>query len=323
MEDFGDLDSILDDALDEFDRDEKTQQTQQPPPVSAEASDEYAQFKTFMDKLAPALAGGASEETLNSLMAEMTKVKVESEESSPVVFHTTDTSITTSASSSSSSTTPATPTTTVIPITEEKESKTTESKAVGFTSGVEQAVKELSTPSSKPSSTAEDPMADLLKGLPPDANLEEMLKNVLANFDSDESAPELDKMMESIVGEMFSKENLEGPLKEIIAKYPPYMEKNKAKLTGTELTNCQNQYSCFVRMAALLDAGAPHAQLTDLLNEMQNYGQVPEEITGPTGNPFGGGGPNPFAGGMPPGMPPLTSEEQEAMKKMANECPTM
>jgi len=167
---------------------------------------------------------------------------------------------------------------------------------------------------------ATDPMAEMMKGLPADAGLEDMLKNVLASFGSEEGAPELDKMMESIVGEMFSKENLEGPLKEIVAKYPPWLEKNKSKLSATELKNYQNQLDCFHRMLASLESGKPSAHMTDLLNEMQNYGQPPEEITGAAGNPFAG--PNPFAGG-PAGLPPLTPEEQEAMKKMANECPTM
>jgi peroxin-19 len=315
-----DLDSLLDNALDEFDREEKTQAAQQLPSTASQAElpDEYAQFKSFMEKLAPALAEGVSDEALNGLMAEaMSKVRLEEESSPAVVMHTADTTPTPTTTTSPPTDIAAATVATATATTTEGESEAKTSEPKGFNSGVEQAVKELSVASVK--KTATDPMAEMMKGLPADAGLEDMLKNVLASFGSEEGAPELDKMMESIVGEMFSKENLEGPLKEIVAKYPPWLEKNKSKLSATDLKNYQNQLDCFHRMLASLETGKPSAHMTDLLNEMQNYGQPPEEITGAAGNPFAG--PNPFAGG--PGLPPLTPEEQEAMKKMANECPTM
>jgi peroxin-19 len=309
-----DLDSLLDSALDEFDRDEKTQAVEtvsSSTPSQREGDnqlDEYAQFKNFMEKLGPAMAEGASDETLNGLMADaMARARIDAEDPPPVVMHLSSTTTTT--------VTAAAPATTAVASVASPEAKTP-SEAKGLNSGVEQALKELAAPSKLP---AGDPMAELMKGLPADAGLEDMLKNVLASFGSEEGAPELDKMMESIVGEMFSKENMEGPLKEIIAKYPPWMEKNKSKLSVADSKNYQNQYDCFLRMLSSLEAGQPSTHMTELLNEMQNYGQPPEEITGPAGNPFTG--PNPFAGG--PGGPQLTAEEQEAMKKMANECPTM
>jgi hypothetical protein len=79
---------------------------------------------------------------------------------------------------------------------------------------------------------------------------------------------------------------------------------------------------------------AQQEKIMTLMTEMQDYGDCPPEIVGdlmsgpagaedPMAAMFGGGaGAGGGMPGMPPGMPALTPEEDEAMKKMANDCPT-
>ena len=112
----------------------------------------------------------------------------------------------------------------------------------------------------------------------------------------------MQKMMDDMLQHLLSKDVLYEPMKEIAAKYPPWIKRNSRKIPDDELVRYEAQ---LVKVRAIIaayeDDATTFADIVALLQEMQAFGMPPDEImkemANKNGMPLGANGlPNMFAG---------------------------
>ncbi|KAK4877800.1 hypothetical protein RN001_010306 [Aquatica leii] len=137
-------------------------------------------------------------------------------------------------------------------------------------------------------------IADALRGLAEDAeNLqnpfsESDIRNMFAQSDGDQNAfvPFMQGMMQSLL----SKDVLYPSLKEILAKYPAWLEANGASLTDEERTKYEKQQQVMNQVCEQLEKESDTNTLEEkqrqfetvlsLMQRLQDYGQPPTELVG-------------------------------------------
>lgn len=157
--------------------------------------------------------------------------------------------------------------------------------------------------------------------------------------DDKKDSGEIDKFVETIMGQMLSKDYLYQPIKELADKYPAYLASNREKLAEAELTNYEKQHACIQKIVVTLEAeGNNQTQIMSLMSEMQSYGSPPAELVEgflpPGFNPsqpmpgFGPGGPFASLAGLNNNvgqqqantsggeMPAMNAQEEEMMKRI-------
>jgi peroxin-19 len=103
---------------------------------------------------------------------------------------------------------------------------------------------------------------------------------------------------------MVSKDVLYEPMREIAARYPPWLAANRASLLPAELADYEAQLEYVQQIvAAYEEAPGDAPQLMALLQGMQARGQPPAEIVDALAPRLGGGGAG-GGGGLPGGLPP-------------------
>ncbi|KJA18282.1 hypothetical protein HYPSUDRAFT_45460 [Hypholoma sublateritium FD-334 SS-4] len=102
----------------------------------------------------------------------------------------------------------------------------------------------------------------------------------------DEDA-ELAGFLETMMGQLMSKEVLYEPLKELADGFPTYLEKPPAPLSTEDRTRYENQFACVKKVIAIFEASTYDdanaecsKQVVDLMGEMQSYGTPPTELMG-------------------------------------------
>lgn len=254
-------------------------------------------------------------------------------------------SVSSSAASSTQQTAsaPSTQQTTSAPSTQQT-SSTPNAAPKSVQSSIDEALKGIAE-SQKDIGNNDDQFANLFgEG---GQGMEEMFQKLMGGLDGmgqgDKSS--MDAMVEGLMAQMMSKEYLYTPIKEITQKYPKWMEDSKDKVPEEEMKNYRKQYECFQRLCTVFETTNDNAEVMKLMNEMQEYGNPPQEIVGdllpdlanmgadPNGMP---GMPpmdenNPLAGlmaalgegGSGTGSPQPTSEQEaKMMQDLQNGCPT-
>jgi len=97
----------------------------------------------------------------------------------------------------------------------------------------------------------------------------------------------LQDFLESMMGQLISKEVLYEPLKELTDKFPSYLASNRDKLSPSDLERYQAQYACASEIITLFEGAGykdddPEMQvrITSLMSKMQEHGAPPAEIMG-------------------------------------------
>jgi len=86
-------------------------------------------------------------------------------------------------------------------------------------------------------------------------------------------------MMDNMLQHLLSKDVLYEPMKEIAELYPPWLKKNGKKIPDDELTRFESQLAkTRAIVAAFEDETVEHAEIVRLLQEMQSFGNPPDEI---------------------------------------------
>ena len=86
-------------------------------------------------------------------------------------------------------------------------------------------------------------------------------------------------MMDRMLQHLLSKDVLYEPMKEIAELFPPWLKKNGKKIPDDELTRFESQLAkTRAIVAAFEDETVEHAEIVRLLQEMQSFGNPPEEI---------------------------------------------
>lgn len=109
-------------------------------------------------------------------------------------------------------------------------------------------------------------------------------------------------VMDTMLQHLLSKDVLYEPMKDIAEKYPPWLKKNAKKIPDDELVRYESQLAKTKSIiAAFEDETVEHSVIVQLLQEMQAFGNPPQEIMkemanakgmklGPNGMPLGWGG---------------------------------
>jgi hypothetical protein len=91
--------------------------------------------------------------------------------------------------------------------------------------------------------------------------------------------PEFEKIVESVVGELLSKEVLKGPMQEMRLAYEQWLPENESSLNALESRRYRKQQAIVGKICALYESGndSPSSVMT-LLQEMQDTGAPPSEV---------------------------------------------
>ncbi|KAH9965350.1 Pex19 protein, partial [Russula dissimulans] len=97
----------------------------------------------------------------------------------------------------------------------------------------------------------------------------------------------LQGFLESVMGQLMSKEVLYEPLKELNDKFPSYLASNRDQLSPSDLERYQAQYACASEIIALFEGAGfqdddPEmtVRITALMSKMQEHGAPPAAIMG-------------------------------------------
>lgn len=273
-----DLDSILNDALDELDIEDKKQQqqinniqqsttqsqslqntntntqqvnntTQQQPTTNnnvnnnnAEPSQEAtAEFDSFLKEL-------QSSELGQQLMSQ---------------FNTNDNVISNTTSNNKTTTQ-----------TNNNNTNTTSSSS---SNAIEQAIRMISEGNKDNNNNA--------PGLPDfsnDSDMSEMLQKLLGEMSgSGEGGNEggIDSMIETLMSSMLSKDVLYQPMKDITDRYPQWLSDNKTKLSDEQYNTYSKQLDILQQICHTFEHDENNTtKIMQLMNDMQQYGQPPQEL---------------------------------------------
>nr|CAB3264788.1 peroxisomal biogenesis factor 19-like [Phallusia mammillata] len=156
-----------------------------------------------------------------------------------------------------------------------------------------------STAASSKKPDFEETMKAALESLSLDADKEEEddeLLNGLLNFGGSSAQNNPMGMMENLMKTMLSKEMLYPPMKEMCNRYPDWLEKNSSKISATDKNRYTQQLRCLNSVCKEFEDEKPtdsesvqkerFTRVMDIIHEMQGYGQPPEELIESGGNPI-------------------------------------
>ncbi|KAJ3892443.1 Pex19 protein family-domain-containing protein [Lentinula edodes] len=142
-------------------------------------------------------------------------------------------------------------------------------------------LKESENSSSSTSSGKPESLQGLLNSLK-DLGLDDLG----ADGDGVEDEAELASFLESMMGQLMSKDVLYEPVKELNEKFPPFLANPPSPLSSADQTRYEKQYDCVKRIVAIFDdpsykeGGSEGAKIVDLMGQLQTYGNPPESIMG-------------------------------------------
>ncbi|KAJ2767793.1 Peroxisome chaperone and import receptor, partial [Coemansia nantahalensis] len=109
-----------------------------------------------------------------------------------------------------------------------------------------------------------------------------MMEELMRQLDQAGDDPQLDSLVDDVIGQLMSKEVLQQPLRDLDAAYPKYLAENKDSLSADELRRYEKQHGCIREILALFgeldDDAANDPRVVDLLQKMQDCGQPPSEL---------------------------------------------
>eukprot|EP00004_Rigifila_ramosa_P022537 TRINITY_DN6166_c0_g1_i4.p1 TRINITY_DN6166_c0_g1~~TRINITY_DN6166_c0_g1_i4.p1 ORF type:complete len:204 (+),score=54.77 TRINITY_DN6166_c0_g1_i4:273-884(+) len=150
-------------------------------------------------------------------------------------------------------------------------------------------------------------MSESAKSLESAGSEADMMAQMMQQFSSMGENPDFQKMMETMMQQLMSKEVLYEPMKDIEQRYPAWLSANKGVVPREEFERYTAQYSIVQKICREFEGAARTEQVVELMEQMQGLGQPPPEIIkdiapgvefGPNGAP------------MMPGMPPGLGDQQ-------------
>lgn len=170
---------------------------------------------------------------------------------------------------------PSTSTGTKSSATADAKSKTKEEAEDAFQNAVKSAMDKLKK-------SDESNKADLNEG-----DLSSLL-SAFSNLSFDgEGGDGVQGVLETLMGQLMSKEILYEPLKELNDKFPEYLETNRSLISTEDQVRYDKQKSIISEVIAIFESPdysdtnpATSAEIIKLMSEMQEYGSPPAEIMG-------------------------------------------
>ncbi|KAJ2828996.1 Peroxisome chaperone and import receptor [Coemansia erecta] len=109
-----------------------------------------------------------------------------------------------------------------------------------------------------------------------------MMEELMRQLDQTGDDPQLDSLVDDVIGQLMSKDVLEQPLKDLDAAYPKYLDTNKASLSAEEFQRYTQQHEYIKEILKLFAASEGDAvndpRIVELMQKMQDCGQPPNEL---------------------------------------------
>jgi peroxin-19 len=88
-----------------------------------------------------------------------------------------------------------------------------------------------------------------------------------------------ESLVDSMMGQLLSKDILYQPLTDLAMKYPEWLKRNKSSLSDNEYQNYKTQYECCKEIIQIYDGpDEDKVRITEIMQKMQDCGQPPTEI---------------------------------------------
>mmetsp|Transcript_34790 Transcript_34790/g.50823 ORF Transcript_34790/g.50823 Transcript_34790/m.50823 type:complete len:163 (+) Transcript_34790:1-489(+) len=108
---------------------------------------------------------------------------------------------------------------------------------------------------------------------------EEVMQEMMAEFEKLGEKEDYNEVIENMMQQLLAKELMYEPVKSITEKFPQWLAENKEYLNNDDYQRYGKQYQCFQRIKALYETEPDNFdRLTELMQDMQEHGQVPAEI---------------------------------------------
>ncbi|CAL5056725.1 unnamed protein product [Urochloa decumbens] len=108
-----------------------------------------------------------------------------------------------------------------------------------------------------------------------DAMMEEFVKQ----FEEFAGAQDMDSIVETMMQQLLSKEILHEPMKDIVEKYPKWLEDNKDKISKEEYDRYNNQLELMVKLIDVYENDPENmTKIFDIMQNMQECGQPPSDL---------------------------------------------
>ncbi|WVZ74331.1 hypothetical protein U9M48_022529 [Paspalum notatum var. saurae] len=108
-----------------------------------------------------------------------------------------------------------------------------------------------------------------------DAMMEEFVKQ----FEEFAGAQDMDSIVETMMQQLLSKEILHEPMKDIVEKYPKWLEDNKDKISKEEYERYNNQLALMVKLTEVYENEPENmTKIFDIMQNMQECGQPPSDL---------------------------------------------
>jgi peroxin-19 len=89
----------------------------------------------------------------------------------------------------------------------------------------------------------------------------------------------MDSIVETMMQQLLSKEILHEPMKDIVEKYPKWLEDNKDKISKEEYGRYNNQLELMVKLIEVYENDPENmTRIFDIMQNMQECGQPPSDL---------------------------------------------
>ncbi|KAJ2660999.1 Peroxisome chaperone and import receptor [Coemansia sp. RSA 1199] len=109
-----------------------------------------------------------------------------------------------------------------------------------------------------------------------------MMEELMRQLDQTGDDPQLDSLVDDVIGQLMSKDVLEQPLKDLDAAYPKYLDTNKTSLSADEYKRFSQQHEYIKEILELFAASegdeVKDPRVVELMQKMQDCGQPPNEL---------------------------------------------
>ncbi|XP_006647636.2 peroxisome biogenesis protein 19-1-like [Oryza brachyantha] len=114
-----------------------------------------------------------------------------------------------------------------------------------------------------------------MAGLDDDAMMEEFVKQ----FEEFAGAQDMDSIVETMMQQLLSKEILHEPMKDIVEKYPKWLEDNKSKISKEEYERYNNQLGLMMKLNDVYENEPENmTKIFEIMQNMQECGQPPSDL---------------------------------------------
>lgn len=115
-----------------------------------------------------------------------------------------------------------------------------------------------------------------------DQNMDGLMADMMKQIENLADSGDFESMLEGMMESLLSKDILSEPIRELAAKYPEYMERNKSILDPQQYDKYARQLVAMQEIIKIYDSGTDTQEegkrVTALMTEIQELGQPPAEL---------------------------------------------